>query len=184
MNDTMDISISERSFKTASRLNYFQILNRLLVSPGQFFDHDIQGIRLGRALWLLVVSSLVFTLARVSLLHPSSLVMSVIYFLNALIMPSISALMGYVIVKKGYRRSIGFSTLFTIYALASGFTLLMAWMPLFLFITEPWKWFLIGLGLVKRCGLNRRQSLLVVSLTILLVVLGFWLLNEAVLLFR
>lgn len=180
----MDITIAEERLKNASRLTYFQILNRMLVSPGQFFGHDIQGIHLGRAMGLLILSSLFFTLAGLNLLQHSSLVMSVIHFLNALIMPSISAVIGYVLIKKGLRQPVGFSKVFTVYALASGLTLLMSWIPLFLFITEPWKWFLIGLGMVKRCGLSWRQALFVITVTVLFLIFGFWSANKAVLMFR
>jgi len=179
----MEIAIEEE-LKQNSRLTTFQILNRMLVSPGQFFREDLDFIPLTRALGFLILSSLFFTLAGLSLHQHSALVMTPIHFLNALIMPSISAVIGYVLIKKGLRQKIFFSKLFTIYALASGLTLLMAWIPLFLWITEPWKWFLIGLGMVKGCGLSRRQALFVIALSILLLILVFRSINEVILLFR
>ena len=180
----MEITVKDKRINEISHLNYFQIMNRLLVSPGQFFSEVLEFIPFTQALGFLILSSLFFSLAELSLLSHSYLIMSEIHFLNALVMPLLSALIGYVLIKKGLRIAIGFKKLLTIYALSSGLTLLMAWVPLFLWITEPWKWFLIGLGMVKGCNLSRSQALFVIALSILLIILGCRSMNEVLLLFR
>jgi len=166
------------------KLNYFQIMNRMLVSPGQFFGEALDAIDLRLALGFLSLSSLFFTLAKLSLIQQDYLKLSLINFLNSLFMPALCAGTGYALLRWLSDRKIPFARLFAVYALSSGLMMLIAWVPLFLWITEPWKWFLIGLGLVKGCGLSRSQALVVIGLSILLLILGFWLVNEAVLLFR
>jgi hypothetical protein len=179
----METAIEEELNQNA-RLSSFQVFNRMLVSPGQFFGEDLSLITFTQALGFLILSSLFFSLAELSLLGHPFLIMSAIHFLNALVMPLLSAIIGYALIKKGLRKAIEFKKLLMIYALSSGLTLLMAWIPLFLWITEPWKWFLIGLGMVKGCELSRRQALFVITLSILLIILGFRSINEVLLLFR
>ena len=166
------------------RPNYLQIMNRMLVSPGQFFRDTLGYVDLRRALGFLILSSLFFTLAKLSLIQQDYLKLSVINFLNSLFMPALCAGIGYALLKWFSDREIRFNRLFAVYALSSGLMMLMSWIPLFLWITEPWKWFLVGLGLVKGCGLSRRQTLLVIILSIFLIVLVFWSINKIIFLLR
>lgn len=180
----MEIAVEERRLEPVSRPNYYQIVNRMLVSPGQFFREELDFIGLRRSLGFLTLSSLFFTLAELSLIHQAYLKLSILNFMNAVIMPALCAVTGYALIRGLSGREILFRRLFAVYALSSGLMMLMAWIPLFIWITEPWRWLLIGLGLVKGCGLSRGQSLLVVALSLLLLVALFWLMNEAVLLWR
>jgi hypothetical protein len=59
--------------------------------------------------------------------------------------------------------------LFSIYALCSGVTLLVAWIPYFVIFTEPWKWYLIGTGLTKSCGMKLKEALLILAISF-----GIW----------
>jgi hypothetical protein len=71
-------------------------------------------------------------------------------------------------------RKVTFRRFFSVYAIASGVTLLASWIPLFIFITEPWKWLMIGIGLTQTVGLKWLHSVLVIVLSIGMMVLFFW----------
>lgn len=71
-------------------------------------------------------------------------------------------------------KRVSFPRLFSVYAYATGVTLLASWIPLFIWLTEPWKWMLIIFGMVKGCGLKWMQAILVVAVSIFIVVLFFW----------
>ena len=66
-------------------------------------------------------------------------------------------------------RRIPFERLFAIYAFASGVTLLVSWIPFSTWLTEPWKWVMIGLGMVRAGGLRWRQTVLVVGISVVLL---------------
>jgi hypothetical protein len=70
-------------------------------------------------------------------------------------------------------RRIPFSKLFSFYAYASGVTLLASWIPLFTWVTEPWKWILVTVALCKGGGLRWFQAVLMAGLTVSLVTAFF-----------
>ena len=71
-----------------------------------------------------------------------------------MVMPFMAAGVGFMLMTMTFRRRTGFERLFGVYAFAAGVTLLVSWIPLFLWLCEPWKWLLTGIGLVKGCGLD------------------------------
>lgn len=180
----MEVTLGEGGLKPNSRLNYFQILNRMLVSPGQFFAEELDSVDLSRAFGFLFLSSLFFTLAGLSLLRQNLLSLSILNFLNAVIMPFMSAAVGYVFIKWLSGQEIFFKRLVAVYALSSGLMMLISWIPLFVWITEPWKWFLIWSGLVKGCGLGRGRALSVIALSFFVLTGFFWSMNGIIFLFR
>ena len=52
-------------------------------------------------------------------------------------------------------------------------TILYAWIPYFLILTEPWKWWMIGTGMIKTCRLSFAQAVLVIGLSIGIIVCAF-----------
>jgi len=87
-------------------------------------------------------------------------------------MPFVTAGISFMVMTMGKR--VSFPRLFSLYAYATGVTLLASWIPLFVWITEPWKWMLIIIGMVKGCGFKWMQAILVVVVSIFIVVLFFW----------
>jgi len=57
---------------------------------------------------------------------------------------------------------------------------LASWIPLFVWLTEPWKWMLIIIGLVKGCGFRWVEAILVVAVSIFIVILLFWSLGPVI----
>ncbi|MDF1590289.1 MAG: YIP1 family protein [Desulfobacterales bacterium] len=156
---------------------YFKTLTRLLGEPRKFFGELPPESALKRPVGFLLVSSLFFTGASLlvnTYVQPG--LMSAILFVNAVGMALIASSLGYLAVLLTMGRCQTFTRFFSIYAFASGVTLLASWIPYFVWLTEPWKWWLIAVGLVHGCKFSWKQSLMVTAVSFSLVVFIFWLL--------
>jgi hypothetical protein len=107
--------------------------------------------------------------------------MTGILFVNAMGMPLISAGISFMVMVMAFGKRESFERVLAVYAFAAGVTMLASWIPLFVWLTEPWKWLLIAIGMVKECELRWMQAVVVVGLTIFIVVLFFWSLSPLVL---
>ena len=152
---------------------YFQTLTRMLSSPGEFFRGLGTDSGFGRPVGFLIVSSLFFTGASLTCLKEGHALMAGILFLNAMAMPFISAAVGFVVMTMIVRERQPFSRFFSLYAYSAGVTMLASWIPLFVWITEPWKWLLIGMGMVKGCGLRWFHAVIIIGLSLFILVLFF-----------
>ncbi len=156
--------------------SYFQTLKELVASPQSFFAGRSleEGLRV--PLLYLLFSALFHTAACMSYVPENRLLMAGIILLNAMVMPLLAAGAGLLVTRVVTRKPVSFTGLCSVYAYASGTTLLVSWIPLFFWFSEPWKWLLIAVGLFKTCGLNRWQTTLVLAGSIVLVTLFFaWL---------
>ena len=153
---------------------YFSTLNKVLEQPRNFFSKLPQESGFKKPFGFLFVSSIFFTVAGiVSGMCPNPFVTGLIFFINAMGMVFISAGIGYMAMTMIMGRNVTFARFFSIYAFSSGVTLLASWIPLFVWLTEPWKWWLIGTGLTKACGFNWKQACLVIGVSIVILVLFF-----------
>ncbi|MCJ7593191.1 MAG: YIP1 family protein [Desulfobacterales bacterium] len=159
---------------------YVRSLTRILGSPRRFFEELPETVGLQRSMGFLLVSALFFTGASLTCVREGPVLMAGILFLNAVGMTIIAAATGFAVVTLTLGRRIGFERLFAVYAFATGVTLLASWIPLFFWLTEPWKWLLIGIGMVNGCGLRRGQALLVIALSVAILVLFFWSLGPVI----
>jgi len=152
---------------------YFQALAKVLGEPGAFFS-ELQATGFKQPVGFLLVSSAFFTGA--SLLtrpYPGQILSGGILFINAIGMTFIAAGLGYILMTLFFGKKVTFSRLFAVYAYASGVTLLASWIPLFVWLTEPWKWVLIGMGLTKSCDFRWNQTVGVIGGSIGIMVLFF-----------
>jgi hypothetical protein len=99
--------------------------------------------------------------------------MAGILLINAIAMPFIAAGTGFMVMTMTIGKRVTFTKLFAVYAFAGGVTMLASWIPLFVWVTEPWKWLLIALGMVKGCGLRWMQAVLIIGISIFILVLFF-----------
>ncbi len=153
---------------------YFQILARVMGEPRAFFKDLSKMTEMKGAFLFLFLSSLFFSAAALlvhGFSHPA--VMSAVLLVNALGMTLISAGLGYMLVIMIAGRAASFTQVFAVYAYASGAVFLVAWIPLALWLAEPWKWWLIGTGLVRACGLKWQHALIIVACSIGILVLFF-----------
>ena len=152
---------------------YFRTLSGILGAPGQFFGHLPDPVGFRRSVGFLLVSSLFFTVASFACFREHHWLLSSIFWVNAFFMPLIASGLAFMVMMLTLGRRIPFERLFAIYAFASGVTLLVSWIPFSTWLTEPWKWVMIGLGMVRAGGLRWRQTVLVVGISVVLLVLLF-----------
>ena len=153
---------------------YFQSLTRMLSSPARFFGELPERTGFSQPFGFLMISSLFFAGASLTTLNENHIVMGGILLVNAVVMPMITAGISFMVMTMSMGKRVAFARLFSIYAFAAGVTLLASWIPLFVWITEPWKWLLIVLGMVKGCGFKWIQAILIAAASIFILVLLFW----------
>ena len=153
---------------------YFKTLTGILGSPGQFFGAFPEKLGFRQPFGFLLVSGLFFVGASLTYIHERQVVMAGILLVNAVAMPFIAAGTGFIIINMTTGKRMAFERLFAVYAYAAGVTMLASWIPLFVWITEPWKWLLIAIGMVKGCGLRWIQAILISGISIFLLALLFW----------
>lgn len=152
---------------------YFRTLSRMLEEPRRFFSELSPEIGVFRPLMFLTVSSVLFTSGSLLGTGDSVSAFEGILFANAVGMVFIASGIGYMILVMMVGRRTTYGRVFAIYAFSAGVTLLASWIPFFLWITEPWKWWLIGIGLTRNLGLSRKQALIVIGLSIGVLYLFF-----------
>jgi hypothetical protein len=154
---------------------YFTTLTKSLSGPRHFFSRLPLDMGLKKPCAYLLISSIFFSAASaLTLMTDNPLLCAGLYLMNAVGMTCISAGLGYVLIfaLKGGGH-VDFHRIFSIYAISSGTTLLAAWIPYFIILTEPWKWWLIGTGMIKTCRLSFTQAVLVIGLSIGIIVCAF-----------
>ncbi|UCF93977.1 MAG: hypothetical protein JSW39_07395 [Desulfobacterales bacterium] len=154
---------------------YVQAVFGILGRPRKFFSQLPLTVGMMPSLTFLVISALFFCVASLMniRLHRFHL-MGGIYLFNAVGMVFIMSALGYMVMILSIGKKVPFARLFSTYALCSGVTLLVAWVPYSVVFTEPWKWYLIGIGLTKGCGLKLREAALIIALSLALWILFFW----------
>lgn len=156
---------------------YVQAVLRILGHPRRFFSELPQTIGMLPSFVFLVISALFFcTATLVNTRVHAFYITGGIYLFNAVGMVLIMAGLGYMVMILGIGPKVAFARLFSVYALCSGVTLLISWVPYLVIFTEPWKWYLIGIGLTKGCGMKLREALLIISLSLTIWILFYWLL--------
>ena len=153
---------------------YFQSLTGVLGEPGTFFKKLPADIRLKQPVLFLIISGIFFSIASL-LVTPSTspFVTGSIFFINSVGMTFIAAGLGYMVMTMIIGKQVLFIKFFSIYAFSTGVILLASWVPTFFFITEPWKWWLIGTGLTKSCGLSWWHALLIIGISIIIMIIFF-----------
>ncbi len=157
---------------------YFKTLRQIFEKPKKFFTELPEDISLKQPLFFLAVSGLLFSIFSVISRMPikQPLVWGGIFFINALGMTFIASGIGYMIMimimgKQQHR--VGFVRFFSIYAFSTGLTLLAAWAPFFIYLTEPWKWWLIGNGMIRNFGFQLKHVVIIAGISILVIALLF-----------
>lgn len=164
------ISIEVRRMDKFSIHFYVQAVFGIIGHPRKFFSQLPQTSGMTQALGFLILSAVFFSTA--GQLHTSFqnfLVVGGLYMFNAVGMVFILAGLSYVVMSLSIGKKVGFTRLFSIYALCSGVTLLVSWVPHLAIFTEPWKWYLIGVGMTKGCGFKLKEALLIIAIS-----LGIW----------
>ena len=163
---------------------YFQALTKMLSSPTRFFGELPGETGFRQPLGFLIISSLFFAGASLTTISENQILVGGILLVNAVAMPFVTAGISFMVMTMAMGKRVSFPRLFSVYAYATGVTLLASWIPLFVWLTEPWKWILIIIGMVKGCSFRWMQAILVVAVSIFIVVLLFWSLGPVIVLMR
>ena len=154
---------------------YIDTLMRLLKDPRAFYQTIPDGLRANHSLVFLLVSSILFTTASLAInFYESPLMMGGVLLINAMGMVVIASGLCYLVMVALWGRCLAYRKMFSIFAFASGITLTAAWIPLSFWITEPWKWWLVGVGITTVSSLSKRQTLLIIVLSVGLLMAIFW----------
>jgi hypothetical protein len=137
---------------------YAYALIQLLIEPGLFFRELVEKTRPRRAVEFMVICCLFYALA--SLLtgaysQPVG-IMGLIFFMNAAGMILISSTLGYMAMVMIAGKKASFAIVFSMF---------LSWLPVLLWITEPWKWWLICTGLKHACHLSWKKSIVIVAVS-------------------
>jgi len=176
--DIMEQSKKSEENSCAAKFNmgfYLRTVTRLLSEPKKFFSDCPGETTFIQSLGFLVVSSLFFTTASLmSNMYIRPFMMGAIFFVNAVGMAFIAAALGFVVMTMLMGKKVPFVRFFSIYAFASGITLLASWIPFLMYLTEPWKWWLIGTGMTRGCGFRLSQALVIIGVSMGVMFLFFW----------
>lgn len=128
---------------------FFNTCAALILHPKKFYEELSEGKDFFSPLIFLLTVSLVFTALSTLFAERQHTLFALIFFINAFGTPFITAGFLYVITLVICRHTFTFRTLFVITAYAK-ITLLIAWIPGVLTVTEIFSFYLIGLGMVKQ----------------------------------
>jgi hypothetical protein len=167
-----------------SRSFYMGAVKTLVMKPGDFFAEIPESPGFRKPFLFLLTSGFILAALRTPFVPGGSIPMALIILINGLAMPVVSAVIGYGIIFVAMKRKLSWPRMLALYAYASGITYLISWLPLATWIGEPWKWILIGIGLVRGFGLSRGQAVGVVAGSILVIILLYSFLSSIFGLFR
>ena len=141
-------------------------LSALIVSPGRWFAEIFPLITLRRSSGILLFASLFYAvMGGLSASNGDTLARVLILMINAVGMTGLCAAIAWLAAMIGSGPRLGFSRIWTVFAVATSPTLLIAWVPFAFFFTEPWKWWLIGIGLVHGLGITKARAVIIVLFT-------------------
>ena len=147
----------------------------LLIRPGWFFEEKGENAHWALALGFIMAAATLSSGASLLLTRPPyPWIAGSVLLINALGMVGISAGFAYLAIWLIRGEPIGYQKIFSVYAFAGSMPLLLSWVPGAFWITELWKWWLVGIGLVRSIRFPESQAALVIGSSIVLTLLFFW----------
>ena len=153
--------------------SYFQIITGMLSRPGHFYESSLSDRDMKTPVFFLLISAAFFVSASLTVIKGNIVISAGILTVNALVMPLITAAISMCFIRIFTGGSVSFIRIFSIHAFAGGTVLLAAWIPMIIWITEPWKWILIITGYVRGCNMTYLQAVIISVLTAVLIIYGF-----------
>lgn len=138
----------------------------LIVRPSAFFADRFGGISAWQATGTLVFAALFSgcCLALLGIRH-APLVTGAIGVINGISMAAVGCGVGCLATALIIGAPVPLARMWAVYALSSGAVLLIAWVPSAFLFTEPWRWTLIGIGMVRGLHIRTNRAVLIVLLT-------------------
>ena len=142
----------------------FRSLGKLLFHPGTFYKGLSADRGVGTAAGFLVFSSFLFGVLTSLFIPQKRLLWGAIFSLNAITMPPIMALILLLITLTSSKKVFTYRILFGITAY-SNITLILAWIPGLSWVTGLWRFYLIGLGMVKLGNISPLKAFINIAIT-------------------
>lgn len=156
----------ETSVAPAKKEGLAGSLSALITSPGRWFAEAFPGITPRTAAGMLLLASLLHAMAGgLSGFSDGTLLRVAILMINAVGMTVLGAAIAWLAGLIGGGPRVRFSGVWMVFAVGASPTLLIAWVPFAFFFTEPWKWWLIGVGLVRGLGMTKGRAAIIVLFT-------------------
>ena len=136
---------------------FFYDAYRVAFHPGTFFEGIGRKLGYVDGLIFLVSCGIIYSILRTPFVMQNRLTFALIDFLNAFFMPFLFASILYLASLPLCKRVFTYQALFGITAYAN-VTILVAWIPGMSWLTGLWKFYLIGLGMVKVGRISNLRS--------------------------
>lgn len=164
------ITLNAEGWAAGAARRFFRTALKLTFRPGDFYEETPRADDPGFALLFLVLCSLLYSALASIFSMENNMVFAAIFFLNAVITPFVLALILYMINLVLCRGVFKYKTLLCLTAYAN-VTLLLAWIPGLSWITGLWKFYLIGVGMVKAGQVKGAKAFLVLLITAAVLIL-------------
>ncbi|KPK21149.1 MAG: hypothetical protein AMK69_22460 [Nitrospira bacterium SG8_3] len=169
MNDRMGIVKINRGHHLVRNLG------QLMFRPGTFYETLSVEHGFRAALGFLVFSSIMFGIFASVFALQNRVFLGATFSINAIFMPPFMALILYVVNLMGGKNVFTYRTLFGITAY-SNITLMLAWIPGMSWAVGLWRFYLIGLGMVKLGKISAFKAFInVLATTVVLMVFIYFL---------
>ena len=155
--------------KLVQKKSYFQTILDLLSSPRIFFTELPQDTGYKKSLIFLAISGLFWASLRYTYFSDHSFFQAITLVVNALGMPFVTAAFSFMIMGLFWGKLTTYRHLFVIYAYATGVTMMISWLPATEMFTEPWRFILVAVGLVKWCSFKWMQAVTVIVLGVFIL---------------
>ena len=155
-------------------LEFFRNVGKLLFHPGTFYKGLSMDRGFGAALGFLVSSSILFGSLASVFIPQKRWLFGAIFSLNAITMPPIMALILFLVALVGCKNIFTYRVLFGITAY-SNITLILAWIPGLSWVAGLWRFYLIGLGMVKLGRISALNAFILVAVTAAVLLLFIYL---------
>ena len=155
---------------------YFRNVGKMLFHPGSFYEELSMDRGYGASLGFLFFSSILFGILATVFVLQKRMLFGTIFFVNAFTMPPIMALILFLVTLIGCKNGFTFRILFGITAYSNN-TLILAWIPGLSWVAGLWKFYLIGLGMIKLGKISGLKAFLYVALTAAILLLFIYFLK-------
>ncbi len=155
---------------------------QILIEPRRFFVELSTHTTLVKSLGFCLICTVFYATA--SLLTDSyshSAQKGFVFFSAGVGVVLISAGFSYLILTLAGEEKLDFGQFFSVHGYSSGVVLLVYWMPVFIWVAEPWRWWLLYTGFRKTCRLSTKLSLMVLAATVSAQYASMYCLYQAIL---
>ncbi|MFZ5569207.1 MAG: hypothetical protein ACOZF0_02300 [Thermodesulfobacteriota bacterium] len=159
---------------TFSLATHGRTLMQLVTAPGVFFENSRDRLVSTAPLVFLAFSAVLFTVLTL-VFQPGtrSPLVAAILMGNAFGMVLILSFISYLVMVLSMGKRTGYRQMIGVFAYASGAGMMIAWIPHMLILSEPWRWFLVGMGLAKGLGLKWTGSLWIIFCAVTVMTILF-----------